>query len=372
MFFACTDQTPNVFSCLRQCHCEGAKRPSHSQSCQIKKEILKRVQDDKISRLGIPAQQEIPNHVRNDKKLFPRPLWERREFLNERSEFRNSGEGSEPFVNRKPLTRICSSLCSHNCVLSHKGRGMVSSKHFAFTLAEVLITLGIIGIVAAMTIPTLIAKYQKKQTVTKLKQTYSMISQALTMAQAEHGDTTTWDVAGIYGTDTSDPNFNSQEKLITFVQKYFMPYLKVTKDYGLTTYADIDYSGVYDPVSNSNATGHYTKRYIIQLSNDVLISTAIGTTGCLEEDADGNCLRKEYRNMSFNVDINGFKSPNTMGKDVFYIIFNLNSRVVGFHNYGNASRDVYRTWCSRESDAQVCGYLIFLDGWEIKDDYPWL
>ena len=44
-------------------------------------------------------------------------------------------------------------------------------RRVAFTLAEVLITLGIIGIVAAMTIPTLIVNYQKKQTVSKLKQT---------------------------------------------------------------------------------------------------------------------------------------------------------------------------------------------------------
>ena len=43
---------------------------------------------------------------------------------------------------------------------------------FAFTLAEVLITLGIIGVVAAMTIPTLMQKYYEKQTVAKLKETY--------------------------------------------------------------------------------------------------------------------------------------------------------------------------------------------------------
>ena len=36
----------------------------------------------------------------------------------------------------------------------------IREKNSAFTLAEVLITLGIIGVVAAMTIPTLISKYQ--------------------------------------------------------------------------------------------------------------------------------------------------------------------------------------------------------------------
>ena len=44
-----------------------------------------------------------------------------------------------------------------------------------FTLAEVLITLGIIGVVAAMTIPSLITKYQKKAIETKFKQDFSII-----------------------------------------------------------------------------------------------------------------------------------------------------------------------------------------------------
>jgi len=41
-----------------------------------------------------------------------------------------------------------------------------------FTLAEVLITLGIIGVVASLTIPTLMANYQKVQYVTGLKRAY--------------------------------------------------------------------------------------------------------------------------------------------------------------------------------------------------------
>ena len=45
----------------------------------------------------------------------------------------------------------------------------------AFTLAEVLITLGIIGVVAAMTMPSLIVNYQKQQTVTRLKKSYNIL-----------------------------------------------------------------------------------------------------------------------------------------------------------------------------------------------------
>lgn len=45
----------------------------------------------------------------------------------------------------------------------------------AFTLAEVLITLGIIGVVAAMTLPTLINNYRKQETIAKLKKVYSVL-----------------------------------------------------------------------------------------------------------------------------------------------------------------------------------------------------
>lgn len=52
----------------------------------------------------------------------------------------------------------------------------------AFTLAEVLITLGIIGIVAAMTLPVLMGKYVERERITALKKTYSLLQQAFEIA----------------------------------------------------------------------------------------------------------------------------------------------------------------------------------------------
>ena len=60
-------------------------------------------------------------------------------------------------------------------------------KRAAFTLAEVLITIGIIGIVAAMTMPSLIANYQKKQTAVRLERFYSIMSQAILRWQQDEG-----------------------------------------------------------------------------------------------------------------------------------------------------------------------------------------
>ena len=55
----------------------------------------------------------------------------------------------------------------------------------AFTLSEVLITLGVIGIVAAMTLPSLIGRWQEKVTVAKLEHAYSLLSQAYVKAIGE-------------------------------------------------------------------------------------------------------------------------------------------------------------------------------------------
>ena len=233
-----------------------------------------------------------------------------------------------------------------------------------FTLAEVLITLGIIGIVAAMTIPTLIANYQKKQTVTKLKQTYSMISQALTMAQSEHGDTTTWALDGIIGADTSDPNIDVRKILKTFAQTYFIPYVKVTKDYGYTNFSSIGYDGLYSPTEGIKRNNY---GYNILLSNNVLLSLFIGTSGTIQ-NPDGTTTHK-YSHIFFRIDTNAFDGPNMQGKDSFLTKFDLNKRVFEFHNYGQGSRTQYLNNC--KADSQICGYLIYLDGWEIKDDYPW-
>ena len=58
----------------------------------------------------------------------------------------------------------------------------------AFTLAEVLITLGIIGVVVALTIPVLVGNYKKVQTVAQLKKVYSAMQQSVQIAQNEYGD----------------------------------------------------------------------------------------------------------------------------------------------------------------------------------------
>ena len=79
-----------------------------------------------------------------------------------------------------------------------------------FTLAEVLITLGIIGVVVALTLPTLLASYRKNVVETRLESTYSIIYNALKFAENDYEDSSLWDV-----TSSDD-----------FIKKYIVPYAK--------------------------------------------------------------------------------------------------------------------------------------------------
>lgn len=82
----------------------------------------------------------------------------------------------------------------------------------AFTLAEVLITLGIIGVVAALTLPTLIEEHQKKVTVTRLKAFNSIMSQAFQAAKLEYGDWENWD-GNTFGESNSDKGDGKKQLL---------------------------------------------------------------------------------------------------------------------------------------------------------------
>ncbi len=88
-----------------------------------------------------------------------------------------------------------------------------------FTLAEVLITLGIIGIVASMTLPSLVGKYKKSEMETRLKKTYTVLSQALLMSIAKDGQLSL--------ESFKDADHDSVKN---WYQYYLKPYIKVMKE----------------------------------------------------------------------------------------------------------------------------------------------
>ena len=89
-----------------------------------------------------------------------------------------------------------------------------------FTLAEVLITLGIIGTVTALTLPALIQNHKKSETTARLKKFYSIMSQAVLMSENDNGSIEDWEKAEMDSKDEetgqySDNDYNIQKNILT-------------------------------------------------------------------------------------------------------------------------------------------------------------
>ena len=76
---------------------------------------------------------------------------------------------------------------------------LLSGKKIGFTLAEVLITLGIIGLVMALTLPQLLKRYREKVILHKLESAYSLLSNAYSAAIFEHGSPENWPNTNVNG-----------------------------------------------------------------------------------------------------------------------------------------------------------------------------
>lgn len=218
-----------------------------------------------------------------------------------------------------------------------------------FTLAETLITLGIIGVVAAMTLPTLIGKYQKIIFVTRMKQTYTIVANAFITSKSNNGDPTEWD----FGSEFSNENI---KRIVT---TYLSPYLNKTSE-GFTS----------DNV------------YYIKLKNGIILTFELD--GC----SDLNTCTPVYVNTLYIIgSINNntsdlYNNKRDFSRKDFMMRFDKSNKgLVYFHGGSGAN-------AKRREDAinhpeygcnknipkykrYTCGQLIYLDGWQIKDDYPW-
>lgn len=206
-----------------------------------------------------------------------------------------------------------------------------------FTLAEVLITLGVIGVVAAMTLPALITKYQKQQTVARLKENYSIVSQAVKLSELDNGLIEDWDMS----MPASD-----------FYKTYLSKYIKSAEEVSLSK---LKKRVSYKYLNGGSAEGAvYNDRfYVAKLSN--------GTFLFIDGWSDANGL---WRGVEF--DLNGFSKPNQIGIDVFYLRIDKTLKAFTMYN-----ANIPGQGCTSTAMGYNCSNKIMADGWEIKDDYPW-
>ncbi len=218
---------------------------------------------------------------------------------------------------------------------------------FAFTLSEVLITLGIIGVVAALTMPSLIQGKQEKATVSRLKKVYSELSQAFLMVEMEYGDPTNWEI----GSNTNDENDTGGVNLVNLFAKY----MQVAKNCGnrASGKGGCFYSGSYYRLDNAEypAINKRTDLGKMQLSDGTSIAFGGLSPDCSNSTRGGTKYLSSVCAWII-VDTNGYTRPNKYGVDTFE--FSLSK--YGIIPYGTAEDTSYsfKQKCTLSSAGNGC------------------
>ncbi len=175
----------------------------------------------------------------------------------------------------------------------------------AFTLAEVLITLGIIGVVAALTIPTLINKYREKQTVTAVKTAYSIFSQAYMSVANEY-----------YSLDSLVDSSKSDKENAQAMFNALSKYIKKVKSCDTESNCMGDAYKTLDGRILSRSWDDYANVETGILANGMSF-WVLSTKGAYDGYSG-----------QIGVDINGSKRPNQLGVDCFHFAVFKNGVVV--------------------------------------------
>ena len=178
-------------------------------------------------------------------------------------------------------------------------------------MAEVLITLGIIGVVAALTLPSLIQKYQDQVLENQLKKMYSTLSQGIQKAMADDGVSNFGDTelsqACMYPEETSNACIQMVKKYFNVVavkttrSEYYDGVIQTKYIDGKTVFIGRDKSRRW-----STPFGGYNNNPIYVLAD-----------GSEFKFSSGRYYSTSTVWSSFFIDTNGEKGPNVMGLDVF-------------------------------------------------------
>ncbi len=214
----------------------------------------------------------------------------------------------------------------------------------AFTLAEVLITLTIIGVVAAMTLPSIKQKIDARTNMTTLKKTYSILQQATNMAIAENENPIYWGMKD-----------NSTES-VTNVYNYLKPHFNMMRECPNTP-------GCWGyPMKYLKGTTYWEAhsttwyQYAFTLPDGVSVLIDIYPANQMYSMFGLNNI--DYDAAVFFVDVNSEKNPNQLGKDVFCFVITEKGLIP-------AGKDSTSD-CNEHGNGFQCTSRIIQDGWTIK------
>ena len=224
----------------------------------------------------------------------------------------------------------------------------------AFTLAEVLITLAIIGIVAALTIPNLVQSYKKRVVETRLARFHSMMNQAIKLSEVDNGPKEYW----ITMKDGFNDIYDAPDALDPkdWYDKYLKGYIKVLKVETNGENAHDKKVDLYFP-DGSMATISGSSWVLYPNANDYKLTTFTNEAG--EEESDRNREDSGTKNFTFNFYPDTGIMPYCRTRTAYYTDEDIkNNTSVG---------------CTKEmpsNERALCALWIMKNGWKIPDDYP--
>ena len=219
--------------------------------------------------------------------------------------------------------------------------------HRGFTLAEVLITIGIIGVVASMTLPSLNQRLSDQRNMAALKKAYSVLQQATNLAVSEHEGTEYWGMV------------DNNDEVVTTIYNYYKPYFNMMRECqnsaGCWAYPTKHLSGsVYWSAHNTSwCQFAFTLPDGINVLMDIYPANQIQSNFGMGTSVDYDCL-------VFWVDINADKLPNQIGRDIFaFIVTHKGLQPAGIGTSGDGD-------CHKGGNGWMCTAKIIKDGWKIN------
>ncbi len=226
----------------------------------------------------------------------------------------------------------------------HINNGVYRMKK-AFTLAEVLVTLGIIGVVSAMTVPTLMQNYQRQSYVTQLHKVYNEFSQALTQYQTDRN-----------AVNLTEAGLNSKDAVDTFIKKYF----RVVQE---CDSMDDCFADEYKTLQGSSDTSYSRDVKSFVLASGASIRPSYATDG------------SNFKLLNVGIDVNGKKGPNILGRDFIFFAVYKNALIDDYTNDVNdnaplteeARDNMFNSECNAGASGSSWGCFgkILNDNWEM-------
>lgn len=181
------------------------------------------------------------------------------------------------------------------------------AKRKAFTLAEVLITLGIIGVVAGMTIPILMQNIQDTEMKNKMKKEYSVLSNAYQQLKTESGGDFTYALADGTGANSTILFKNVFKAKLSYIRE-------CSFNTGINSRVCLPNDIKW--LNGTTANNSYTT---VAYNGATLVLKDGASLAFLPDDLSCNYPRGTYTNECgwILMDVNGLQPPNQWGRDVY-------------------------------------------------------